>query len=133
MQRRALLATTVAVVAGGCLGAGAPETSRLGWIRLSSERPERSAVDLTVIDAGETVFSDGYQLVPAEKEPTALRVTAPVSGPGQYVVRAVVNGGTHEVETTAAVHDAGGCVDVEFVLQAYGSVETGTQLAEQCG
>jgi hypothetical protein len=127
MHRRAVLASAGAALAG-CPGTGGTRTARLGSIRLTNQRPRRHEVDLAVEDDGETVFSDAFQLPPADSEPTDLRVTSPVSGPGRFVVRLVTGGTAYTVETASAAD----CVGVYFVLTHDDGVDSGLRDGTEC-
>jgi len=132
MKRRALLSAMTAVVAGGCLGFGQSTQPKLAWIWLQNERETRYEIDITVSDGDDLVFSDAVQLLPAESETTDFRLTNPVEGPGQYIVRATIEGETHEIDTTDSGDDDQNCIGVQFSLLTDGSVESGTKSMQEC-
>lgn len=132
MKRRTLLATGPAVVLGGCLGFDDPPQSRLAWIWLRNDRSERYEVDVTVEDNGETVFADAYQLHPTGADAATIQVTSPVEGPGQYVVRATMDGEVREVDTTTVIDGQEICIGVRFSLLNNGSVDYWTKSMQHC-
>lgn len=131
MKRRALLAS-VAIAASGCLGLDSGPQARLAWIWLRNDRDERYAVDLTIEDGGETVYSETIQLPPTTSETTDIQEQTPVQGPGRYVVRATMDGETREVDTTAFVDGNEDCIGVRFSLLDNGSVDYWTRSMQEC-
>ncbi|WP_436927599.1 hypothetical protein [Halosimplex amylolyticum] len=131
MKRRALLSICVATVIGGCLGIG-QQQPKLAWIWLQNHQTERYEIDVAVLDDGETVFSDAYQLNPANEEMTDLRLTAPVEGSGQYVVRATIRGETFEVDVTDVDDGAAECVGAQFAIRNDGTIESEAAVLQQC-
>lgn len=132
MKRRALLSTAAVCAVSGCSVIDRPQQSRLAWIWLRNDRDQRYEVDVAIEDGGEMVFSDAYQLLPTESETTDIRETSPVEGPGQYVVRATMDGETLEVDTTELVDGDENCIGVRFSLLNNGSVDYWTKSMQQC-
>lgn len=132
MERRALLSACAVCAVSGCLGIDQPPQARLAWIWLRNDRKQQYEVDVTVEDGAETVFSDAYQLPPADSETVDLRETSPVEGPGQYVVRATMDGETREVDTTEFVDGDEDCIGVRFSLLNNGSVDYWTKSMQRC-
>lgn len=132
MNRRTLLSGAGLCAISGCLGINWPPQSRLAWIWLRNDRDQRYEVDVAVEDDGELVFSDAYQLPPTESETTDIRITSPVEGPGQYVVRATMDGQTREVDTVNLVDGNETCIGVRFSLLDNGSIDYWTKSMQQC-
>jgi hypothetical protein len=130
MQRRALLSTCAVLAVGGCLTAR-PQQSRLAFIWLVNDRDEPYDVDVVVEDDGETVFSKIYELG-TEPDTANANDETPVAGPGQYVVRATMDGETRTVDTTEAVDGDEDCVGVRFSLLDNGSVDYWTKSMQEC-
>jgi hypothetical protein len=130
MKRRALLSTCGALVVGGCLAAR-PQQSRLAYIWLVNDRDESYDVDVVVEDDGETVFEKTYELG-TTPDTANVNTENPVSGPGQYVVRATMDGETRTVDTTELVDGDEDCVGVRFSLLNNGSVDYWTKSMQQC-
>jgi len=131
MQRRAFLATATVGVASGCLGER-PTRSQLAWIWLQNDRDERHEVDVIVEDDGEVVFADEFALPTRSSETTDVRESSPVDGPGQYVVRATLDGEWREVDTTEYVDGDEDCIGVRFSLLNDGSATTWTKSMQEC-
>jgi len=80
MKRRALLSACAVCAVSGCLGVNQSSQARLAWIWLRNDRTQRYEVDVSVQDGDEMVFSDAYQLPPADAESGDIRITSPVDG-----------------------------------------------------
>lgn len=131
MKRRALLSICGSLILSACLG-GSQKHPELAWIWLQNNHSDRYAIDLSVEDDGEVVFSDTMQLVAADAEMTDIRVTDPVDGPGQYTVRATIDGEVHEIDISEVDDGDRNCIGVRFTIRTDGSVETGTKVLQQC-
>jgi hypothetical protein len=132
MERRVLLAGAAVCALSGCLEIDRLPQSRLAWVWLQNDREKRYAVDVAIEDGDELVYSDAFQLPPTEAETTDIRITSPVEGPGQYIVRATMDGETHEVDTTALVGGDENCIGVRFSLLTNGNVDYWTKSMQQC-
>lgn len=132
MNRRALLSGVTVCAISGCLGINRPPQPRLAWIWLRNDREQCYEVDVAVEDDGELVFSDAYQLPPTESETTDIRITSPVEGPGQFVVRATMDGQTWEVDMVNLVEGNEKCIGVRFSLLDNGSIDYWTKSMQQC-
>jgi hypothetical protein len=132
MKRRALLSVSAATLFGGCLGVGGSQPQpRLAWIWLRNDRTDPYDVDVVVEADGESVFADTYQ-VGATSETANINIDDPVGEPGNYVVRATMDGETREVEIAEFVDGDETCVGVRFSLLNNGSVEYWTKSMQQC-
>lgn len=130
MKRRALLASCAGVAIGGCLGSSRGQ--RLAWIWLQNEHAERYQIDVAVEDDGETEFSDAIRLLPGDEETADVRLTDPVEGRGRYTVSATIDGEILEVDTSESSDDDRDCVGVRFTIREDGSVESATEVPEEC-
>ena len=132
MERRAFLSLGVASLFGGCLGLGESRPQpRLAWIWLQNDREKAYEVDVVVEEDGESVFSETYQ-VGATLDTANVNVDNPVDEPGNYVVRATMDGETREVEIADFVDGDDICVGVRFTLLNNGSVTYWTKAMQEC-
>jgi hypothetical protein len=130
MRRRALLALGVSSLLAGCLGRNRPRP-RLAWIWLQNDRDDPYDVDVVVTADGESVFSNTYRLG-ATPETATVTEDRPVEEPGQYVVRATMDGETRAVSIADYVDGDANCVGVRFSLLNNGSVDYWTKAMQQC-
>jgi hypothetical protein len=132
MKRRALLLLGVTSLFSGCLGIGENRSQpRLAWIWLQNDREEPYDVDVAVKEDGESVFAETYQ-VGATLETANITVDDPLEEPGEYVIRATMDGETREVEIADFVDGDENCVGVRFSLRNNGSVDYWTKAMQQC-
>lgn len=104
---------------------------RLAWIWLQNDRDEAYDVDVVVEEDGESVFSKTYQLG-TTPETANINEETPVDEPGQYVVRATMDGETRTVDIAEYVDGDENCIGVRFSLLNNGSVEYWTKSMQQC-
>ncbi|MDX1745996.1 MAG: hypothetical protein R3324_08670 [Halobacteriales archaeon] len=131
-RRQALLSLSAALPLAGCLGLGRTQPQpRLAWIWLQNDRQQVYEVGVVVEEDGTSVFSGTYQLG-ATMETATITVDHPVDGPGDYVVRARLDGQTREVRIAEVVDGDENCVGVRFSLLDDGSVGYWTKAMEQC-
>lgn len=132
MKRRAFLSLSVTLMLGGCLGIRENQPQpRLAWIWLQNDREKEYEVDVVVEENGELVFSETYQLG-ATPDTANINVDDPVNEPGQYVVRATMDGETREVDIADFVDGDEICVGVCFSLLNNGSVNYWTKSMQEC-
>ena len=140
MDRRTYLASAVGTLAGtiglaGCVGlGGGPTTARLAWVWLVNDRDEAYDVDVTIEDAGETVFAETYRLGPdpSSATPPVQTTERPVEGAGEYVVTGTMDGETRTVDATEHVDGDEDCIGVRFSLLNNGSVDYWVKSMQQC-
>jgi hypothetical protein len=140
MDRRTYLGSAVGTLAGtiglaGCVGLrGGPTTARLAWVWLVNDRDEAYDVDVTIEDAGETVFAETYRLAPdpSSKTPPVRTTERPVEGAGEYVVTARMDGETRTVDATEYVDGDEDCIGVRFSLLNSGSVDNWVKSMQRC-
>jgi hypothetical protein len=75
-------------------------------------------VTLSLVDGEETAFSASKRL---SADAPVFYVDSPVSGEGDYVVRATAGDETREVETTKHVDGDENCLAVQFLVTDGGS------------
>jgi len=131
MRRRAFLSLCTAAAFGGCLGRNQQQESRIAWLWLVNDRDEAYDVDVAIEDAGETVFSRTYT-VRTHGEAANVHEEDPVDGPGQYVVRAKMDGSVEEVDTIDHVDGDENCIGVRFSLLNNGMEEQWTRSMQEC-
>lgn len=88
-------------------------------------------VDVVIEADGESVFSATYQ-VGTTPDTANINVDSPVDGPGQYVIRATMDGETRDVDIAEYVDGDENCVGVRFSLLDDGSVYHWTRSMQQC-
>jgi len=131
VRRRAFLSVCTAAAIGGCPGRNQQQESRIVWVWLVNDRDDPYEVDVTIEDAGETVFSRTYT-VGTEGNAANFQEDGPVDGPGQYVVRAKMDGSVEEVDTTEHIDGDENCIDVRFSLLNNGMEEHWTRSMQEC-
>lgn len=140
MDRRDVLtstATSLAATTGlaGCVGLGEePTTVRLAWIWLVNDRDEAYDVDVTIEDAGETVFAETYRLGtdPSSATPPVQTTERPVEGAGKYVVTARIDGEMRTVDATDHVDGDEDCIGVRFSILNGRSVDYWVKAMQRC-
>ena len=140
MDRRTYLASAVGTLAGtiglaGCVGlGGGPTTARLAWVWLVNDRDQAYDVDVTIEDAGETVFAETYRLGPGPSSatPPVQTTERPVEGAGEYVVTGTMDGETRTVDATEHVDGDEDCIGVRFSLLNNGSVDYWVKSMQEC-
>lgn len=133
MDRRALLSLCVTAICtwSGCLGGGERPAPRIAWIWLVNDRERAQEIEVTIEDDGEVVFSETHQ-VGTEPDAANVRIDDPVDGPGQYVVRARLDGSVREVVAAEFVDGDENCIGVRFSLLDGGSVDYWTKSMREC-
>ncbi|WP_430505018.1 hypothetical protein [Haloparvum sp. PAK95] len=132
MKRRALLSLGVTALAGGCLDGGRPRPRpRIAWIWLRNDRDEPNDVTVVVRESGDAVFAETYRLG-TTPDTASVNVEEPVDEPGDYVVRATVDGETREVNVADHVDGDENCVGVRVTLLDNGGVDYWTKSMQQC-
>jgi hypothetical protein len=115
----------------GCLGKGENQPRpRLAWISLLNDREEPYDINVVVKEDGKSVFVKTYQ-VGASLETANITVDDPVKEPGQYVVRAMMDGETREVDIADFVEGDENCIGVRFLLRNNASVDYWTKAMQQ--
>jgi len=140
MDRRTYLTSAVGSFFGtiglaGCVGlGGGPTTARLAWVWLVNDRDEAYDVDVTIEDAGETVFAETYRLGtdPSSATPPVKTTERPVEGAGEYVVTGTMDGETRTVDATEYVDGDEDCIGVRFTLLNNGSVDYWVKSMQEC-
>ena len=123
MERRAFVATALAALAGsGCLGSD-EQFARVSWVSLRNDTDTAYDAAVTILEGEETVFSEQYRLGTG-RESSKILVESPVSGTGDYTIRARVGDDERELDATAHTEGDETCVGVRFVVIDGGSFVT---------
>ncbi|MFC7132517.1 MULTISPECIES: hypothetical protein [Salinibaculum] len=121
MNRRTLLSSLPAALVwgGGCLGRDEPQ-ARLAWVDLRNDTDRAHDATVTVLDGEETVFEERVRLGTGPQ--SSKRVfDRPVTGEGDYVVRATIGDERRELIASDHVDGDETCVGVRFLVTDGGS------------
>jgi hypothetical protein len=123
MQRRAFVATALAALAAsGCLGSD-EQLARVSWVSLRNDTETASDAEIAILEGEETVFAEQYRLGTG-RESSKVFVESPVSGAGDYTIRATVGDDERELDATAHVDGDETCIGVRFAVIDGGSFVT---------
>lgn len=124
VRRRTLLATAGLSVTGiaGCLTSESDPQTVVDTVAIRNHSGEPQEVTLAVTEGEETLFSETYTV-----ESGADRgETVPVAEPGEYLVRATVNGREQAVDTASHVDGDERCLSVRFEIGRTGAFQPPT-------
>ncbi|WP_254807405.1 hypothetical protein [Natronosalvus amylolyticus] len=130
MQRRTLLA----VASGSLLGTAGctylddePAEPMLDAISVRNRHNEIQEIDVSVVESGETRFSETYTVDPGSE----IVEESPVGSSGRYLVRVVATDGEQEIDTTEHVDGDERCVIVRFEIGSSGGFNPPSVIASQ--
>ena len=121
MNRRALLSSLPAALVwtGGCLGRDSPQ-ARLAWVDLRNDTDQTHGATVTILDGEETVFEERVSLGTGPQSSKHV-FDRPVTGEGDYVIRATVGDETRELAASDHIDGDETCVGVRFLVTDGGS------------
>lgn len=133
-DRRRVLQASAAVLGGGLAGCssdrGSPD-GRVAWISLTNDSDERHEVRVTVTEGGATKFFETYRLGTTPDTANAY-VENPVSGPGQYHVRATTSDQVASVSIPEWIEGDERCLGVDFLITTGGTLLWESKSMQEC-
>jgi hypothetical protein len=133
MKRRALLSSAVAALVGGagCLGRDDPQP-RVSWVGVNNDTDRAYDAAVTILDGEEMVFDERFRLGTGQ-ESSVRFFDRPVTGEGDYVIRATVGEMEQELDASDHVDGDESCIGVRFLVADGGSLVIDlVKATEQC-
>ncbi|WP_239639455.1 hypothetical protein [Halobiforma nitratireducens] len=93
-----------------------PAEPLLDSVSVRNRHNETQEIDVSVVESGETRFSETYTVDPGSQ----ILEESPVGSPGCYLVRVVATDGEQEIDTTEHIDGDERCVFVRFEIGSSG-------------
>jgi len=134
-SRRSVLRGSAVLLGGGFAGCAinrdqSPD-GRVAWVSLTNDSDEPREVRVTVTEDGSTEFFETYRLG-TDQEAANAYVENPVSGPGQYTVRATTTDQIASVSIPERVDGDERCVGVDFLIATDGTLYWDSKSMQEC-
>jgi hypothetical protein len=132
VNRRALLSAVAALAGGaGCLGRSEPKP-RVSWVGLNNDADRAYDAAVTILDGDATVFEERVRLGTGQ-ESSVHFFDRPVTGEGDYTIRATVGEMERELDASDHVDGDESCIGVRFLVIDSGSLVTDlVKATQQC-